>query len=450
MAKAKPQYSIAFNEHSVHEGLKQLKAQVADLPDELLEAAQAQDQPASLARLEPALDYVGALLASADTALVTPQMLEGLAAPIQQISSALTPLKDNEDFEQLPTLQANVDALLNAAMQIAGAIGVWAKTDQKKAAAQLGEAATEKTHQLQQQASNLQGQLNQLQEQAKEAAESVKAAAVERANELQTQLNTLKEEADAESAKVQGAIDEFGAQFNSEQDTRSTQFEEKQKELADKAEQVIQEGKDAAAEALKSDQESAKQAVSDLTERSNETMAFLSEKKQEAIDMVDVAATSSTAGGFKKEAEEQRSQADLWRYIAIIGGAIAAVVALVAVAFAVEGIGGGDASLIIAKIAAITLLLGIAGYAAGQSGQHRRREQRARRLYLELVAFKPFSEPLSDDDKTTVRKDFIERLFVGDPGAEGEDHKGDDVKLSDENLSILLKFIDVVRSGSTS
>jgi hypothetical protein len=181
MAKAKPQYSIAFNEHSVHEGLKQLKAQAADLPDELLEAAQAQDQPASLARLEPALDYVGALLASADTALVTPQMLEGLAAPIQQISSALTPLKDNEDFEQLPTLQANVDALLNAAMQIAGAIGVWAKTDQKKAAAQLGEAATEKTHQLQQQASNLQGQLNQLQEQAKEAAESVKAAALERA-----------------------------------------------------------------------------------------------------------------------------------------------------------------------------------------------------------------------------------------------------------------------------
>jgi hypothetical protein len=263
-------------------------------------------------------------------------------------------------------------------------------------------------------------------------------------------LNTLKEEADAESAKVQGAIDEFGAQFNSEQDTRSTQFEEKQKELADKAEQVIQEGKDAAAEALKSDQESAKQAVSDLTERSNETMAFLSEKKQEAIDMVDVAATSSTAGGFKKEAEEQRSQADLWRYIAIIGGAIAAVVALVAVAFAVEGIGGGDASLIIAKIAAITLLLGIAGYAAGQSGQHRRREQRARRLYLELVAFKPFSEPLSDDDKTTVRKDFIERLFVGDPGAEGEDHKGDDVKLSDENLSILLKFMDMIRSGSTS
>lgn len=446
MTKTKPQYSIAFNEHSVHEGLKQLKAQVADLPDELLEAAQAQDQPASLARLEPALDYVGALLASADTALVTPQMLEGLAAPIQQISSALTPLKDNEDFEQLPTLQANVDALLNAAMQIAGAIGVWAKTDQKKAAAQLGEAATEKTQQLQEQASNLQGQLNQLQEQAKEAAESVKAAAVERANELQTQLTTLKEEADAESAKVQGAIDEFGAQFNSEQDTRSTQFEEKQKELADKAEQVIQEGKDAAAESLKGGQESAQQAVAELTARTDEIMGFLEEKKQEAIDMVDTEATSSTAGAFKAEAEEQRKQADQWRVFAIIGGGIAVLVALAAVALAVGEIGNG-ASMIVAKITAVTLLLGIAGYAAGQSGQHRRREHRSRRLYMQMVAFKPFSEPLPDPEKKEVRKEFIERMFVGDPG---EDHKGEDVKLSDENLSAILKFIDVIRSGSTS
>ncbi|MDQ3724657.1 MAG: hypothetical protein M3335_02000 [Actinomycetota bacterium] len=31
--------------------------------------------------------------------------------------------------------------------------------------------------------------------------------------------------------------------------------------------------------------------------------------------------------------------------------------------------------------------------------------------------------------------------------AEGEDHKDDDVKLSDENLSVLLKFVDVVRSS---
>lgn len=249
MAKAQAQYKIAFNEHPVHENLKRVKQQVDELPDELLSTAREHDPQASLARLEPALDYVGALLGSADTALVTPQMLEGLDAPIQQVSSTLTPLKDNHDFEQVPNIQAGVDNLLHAAMQIAGAIGVWAKTDEKKAAAQLGEAATEKTRQLQQQASDLQGQLNQLQEQAAQTSDSVKTTAEERINELQGQLNTLKGEADAERARVQETIDNFGPQFNSEQEARNTQFEERKKELADKTEQTIEEFRTAANEA---------------------------------------------------------------------------------------------------------------------------------------------------------------------------------------------------------
>lgn len=62
-----------------------------------------------------------------------------------------------------------------------------------------------------------------------------------------------------------------------------------------------------------------------------------------------------------------------------------------------------------------------------------------------MVAFDPFTEPLPDVEKNAVRKDFIERLFVGDPG---EDHKGNDVKMSDENLSVLLKFIDMIRTSS--
>jgi hypothetical protein len=175
-------------------------------------------------------------------------------------------------------------------------------------------------------------------------------------------------------------------------------------------------------------------------------MGFLEKKKQEAIEMVDTEATSSTAGAFKKEAEEQREQADQWREFALIGGSFAVLVALAAVALAVGEIGNG-ASMIVAKVTAVTLLLGIAGYTAGQSGQHRRREQRARRLYMQMVAFKPFSEPLPDPEKKDVRKEFIERMFVGDPG---EDHKGDDVKLSDENLSALLKFMDIIRSSSSS
>lgn len=446
MAKTQPQYSIAFNEHPVHENLKQLKQQVTDLSEELLTAAQDHDPQSALARLEPVLEYIGALLGSAAPALATTQMLDGLDTPVQQISSALTPLRDNQEFEQIPNIQTGIEGLLNAAIQLAPAIGIWAKTDEKKAAAQLGEAATEKTRQLQQQASDLQGQLNQLQEQVTQTTDSMKTTSEERVTELQGQLNTLKEEADVERTRIQTTVDGFETQFNSDQEARNTQFEESKKALTDEAEQAIGVIKTAAEETADKERVRAEAAVADLHERSNEIMGFLTEKKQEAIDMVDTAATSSIAGGFKKEAEQQKQQADQWRSYAILGGVAAVGVALAAVVLAAGGWGNG-ASMIVAKIAAITLLLGIAGYAAGQSGQHRRREQRARRLYLELVAFKPFSEPLDDPERNSVRKEFIERLFVGDPGAEGEDQKGEDVKVSDENLSVLLKFIDLIRSA---
>lgn len=445
MTKAQSQYSIAFNEHPVHENLKQLKQQVVDLPDELLEAAREHDAPVLLPRLEPALEFVGALLASADTALVTPPMLDELNEAVQQISSALTPFKDNTDFEQLPTIQSGVEALLNRSLRMAPAIGVWAKTDARKVAAQLGEASSEKTRQLQQQASDLQGQLNQLKEQADQASDSMKTTAEERVKELEGQLDTLKTEAEAERARVQQAIDSFETQFKSEQEARDARFEEIKQELATKAEDAVEAFKTSGSEALGEAKTEADTAVANLEYESKKVMDFLSEKKQEAIDMVDTAATSTTAGAFKTEAEEQKEEADQWRRNAIIGGAVAVLVALAAVVLAVGEWGGGTA-LIVAKVTAVTLLLGIAGYAAEQSGQHRRREQRARRLYMQMVAFKPFSEPLPEAERNTVRKEFIERMFVGDSG---EDHKGDDAKLSDENLSVLLKFIDAVRSSSS-
>ncbi len=435
MTKAQAQYKIDFNEHPVHASLKALRGLVADLSEEVIKEAREHDEHDSLPRLEPVLEFVSALLASADPALVTSGMLDGLDAQIQQISTALTPLKDSKEFEQIANIQTGLDALLNAVVQVAPAIGVWTQTDGKKAAAQLGEAAAEKTRQLQDQASALQGQLDQLQEQIAQSSESVKTTAEERINELQTQLTALKEEGEAERTKVQGALEGFG-----------TQFEESQKERTAQAEQAIQESKDAAAEAMKSDQESAEKTIADLMARTDEIMALLEEKKQEAIEMVDAEATSSTAGAFKTEAKEQKKQADQWRLFALIGGFFAVLVALAAVVLAVEEIGDG-ASMIVAKVTAVTLLLGIAGYAAGQSGQHRRREQRARRLYMQMVAFKPFSEPLPDPEKKDARKEFIERMFVGDPR---EDHKDGEVKLSDENLSLIARLLDVLRPSSSS
>lgn len=441
----KSQYQIAFNEHPVHASLKLVKDQRADLPEALIEAAQEHDPDDALGRLGEVLDYIGALFGSADPALVTPQMLSNLDGPLQQISSALTPLKDSEDFGQIPTIQNSTEGLLNGAIQVAPAIGVWAKGDAKKAASLLGEAATAKTRDLQGQASELQGRLDRLEEQITEASEAFKATSDERINEMQGQLDSLKTEAEAERTRVQETINNFQTQFEADQGQRAKDFEASKKELSDQLAQVVEVFKDTASQASTKDREHAEEVINDLKNRADQTLEVLDEKKQEAVDLVDLVATSTTAGAFGKEAEAQQEQADAWRRYAIYGGIAAAIVGIAAIV--ASFFNDPSPSLIIAKIAAVTLLLGIAGYAAGQSGQHRRREQRAKRLYLELVAFGPFAEPLGPDAKLAVRKDFIERLFVGDPG---EDHHDRDARLSDENLSALAKLIDLIRPGGSS
>lgn len=360
------QYEIQYNDHPVHVSLKQVSDQLADLPEDVRKAASEIDTEDSIPRLERVLEYVAALLGSVDPALVSAQMLNELDSLLQQISSALTPLRESEDFGQIPPIHSNTDGLLNAATHIAPAMGVWAKTDVKKAASALGKAAATKTKELAQQAGSLQTRVDEIRTELDETSASIKTTSDERLNELQTQLDNLKTEAESERNRVQETIDNFQTQFKSEVENREQDFETTKKELADEANTVIEGLKTTATDASAKDQERADAAIAKLEKQGGEIIAVLNEKKEEAAKLVDLVATSSTAGAFGKEAGEQRENADRWRWTAIGFGCVAAVVAIGAVAASVLA-DTNNASLIIAKVTAVALLLGLAGYAAGQS-----------------------------------------------------------------------------------
>jgi hypothetical protein len=428
------QYQIVFNDHPVHAALRQVDQELEDLPSDVLKAISEQDPNDEIPRLERVLDYIGALLGAADPALVTEQMLTNLHDPLQQISSAIPPLRDNQDFAQLQTISNSTGALLNAGVQVAPALGVWSKTKLSRAASNLGEAATTKTRELQEQASKLEGRIGEIREQLEQTSSSIQTTSEERLNELQTQVEGLKTEAQAQKDRVEEAINGIGARFEEEQGTQKTAFEEAQQRFLDAGEAAVNQ-----------QQELAENAVKDLAERGKKILSELETQREEATRLVDLVATSSTAGAFGKEAEHQQAEADLWRRNAIYIGLLAAVIGVAAViaSFVVNA----SPSVIVAKVAAVALLVGIAGYAAGQSGQHRRREQRAKRLELELVAFGPFSEPLSDEAKLEVRKDFIERLFVGDPGDERHQEQS---SFSEEQLSALATIANLLQVAQKS
>ena len=131
-------------------------------------------------------------------------------------------------------------------------------------------------------------------------------------------------------------------------------------------------------------------AEAQRVEEANARQAVLEQEWRERADGVvvpleEVAASQRVGGprcyvidrwGVRPKAEQQKDQADDWRRYAVWLGLGAALVALIAVVYAVAV--EVNASIIVAKLALTVVFVGLAGYAAKQSSEHRNREIRAR------------------------------------------------------------------------
>jgi hypothetical protein len=96
----------------------------------------------------------------------------------------------------------------------------------------------------------------------------------------------------------------------------------------------------------------------------------------------------------------------------------------------------------IAKLSLGVLLTGLAGYAAGQSAQHRRREAEARRLELDLIAFPSFIRELPEVNRVNARDALVSRIF----GAHAHEEVGSEppVALDQSSISLLAQLADAL------
>ena len=413
------------------------------LPGDLLEEAGEQDPDDWLSRLEPVFDHIGALLGGADPALVNTAALDGFQQQLEQITAALNALRDTKEWGQIQTIQSNGEGLLNTTMQFAPAIGIWTNTELQSAASKLGEAAAAKSRSLQGQLGNLKGRLDQLGEEGEQAFTSLKEKADERGAQIDAQLESLTAEVAAQKTRITEAVTNFETQFKATQEERGNLFAETRKDLDGLGKETIDALKVANEEAAAKEKERGEHAIENLEASGEDIIDFLNVKKDEAAKLIDLVATSSTAGAFGKEATDQREAADRWRKGAVAIAAAAGVIGVVAVVLSFLY----DASTAeqIGKAFTVAILLSVAAYAANQSSQHRRREQRAKRLELELVAFGPFTGPLEPEEQRQVRKALIERMFVGDPGE--EQRPSEATGLSDEQFNLLTQAFRLVKES---
>jgi hypothetical protein len=207
---------------------------------------------------------------------------------------------------------------------------------------------------------------------------SARADAIEqRIAELETSLAANRTELDT-------MLQRHSGEFTAAQEERAKEYQEEAQAIRAELSQL---------------QEEARKEV-------ESRVAEIRRMEEESAGLVGAIGLAGTAERYGEEVVQQRVAADRWRWATI-------VFALGAVGIGLYAVLAGDQEpeALIAKLAVSAVLGGLAAYTASQSGRHRRREERARALQLELTAFAPFIEPLDPAQREEERVLMTRRTF---------------------------------------
>jgi hypothetical protein len=369
-------------------------------------------------RLNEVLVYTQMVLERSDSALV----------PHSAGSEAEATLAEFINAPETIAQQANdwCDRLLNILPRFPPAQGRDLEQDAKDAAATFQRSAQQR-----------QGQLDREARAIRTDMESVKAAMSQLQSDITSETTARLDELRHDIASLQNGFEE---RLQSYETTLATEREEWLRQRSQQAEE-FQAAQGSRASEYK---EAIDGALADLNRREDEVMKGLEASRVRVEEVVGVLVASSTAGGFAKEANQQKEEADTWRIRAIWLGFLALGIAVFAVVYAIAV--KTETNLILAKAAAAVAAAGIAGYAAKQSAEHRGREAVARRLALEVAAFDPMAEALDDPDKRQeARKAYMDKLFVGDQTsiAVSDNSAG----LTGGDLSLVAQLFDIFKKA---
>lgn len=230
--------------------------------------------------------------------------------------------------------------------------------------------------------------------------------ALAQATEALALVTTQVKEVEADQrARFDDAFNGLEARFADSEVSRETRFGDEQKERQQSATNVLQSIREKAADL----QTATEEEVSELLQQ-------IGKLKQEATETLGLAASASTFEAYSREADAQKQEADTWRKASV--GAL-----LVALLAAVWSLAANDIpdqvglweffATYSPRTALLAISIGLATYAARQSGSHRRREEDARRLANELKTFHPFIGTLPPGEQARLRALMTERLFRG-------------------------------------
>ena len=148
-------------------------------------------------------------------------------------------------------------------------------------------------------------------------------------------------------------------------------------------------------------------------ERFDPVVADVEKFRDEAKRILEEVAGASSAEHYAKLRDSQKKNADIWRWIGVVGLSILVVTSgLIFFDTRSTDIEFSTAWLV-ARYSLLFSLGIFAGYAFRQSGQHRRREEAIARVANELLLLWPFMARLPDADRELLLREITPLYFKG-------------------------------------
>jgi hypothetical protein len=343
-------------------------------------------------------------------------MLDRAAPRLQNARTEAQAFVSDNNEDHLRNLDAQIDGLLNE-------MPPFPPLPFKAEAAAAKEATESYFERLLEMETDVRGRLEALHEEIAKASEGISEqvrAAEERLTAVTTaagdyaarvqhetgeRIAEVRAQIEAQVLRLDSAINQMQTTFSEAQERRISEFAESQA----KREETF-------SERFKEVTHSAETRLEQVVADGQASINVLKEQEARAAQIVGITAASTVTGAYMKEADEQRAEADKWRVWALTSAGVLLLYALIVAVFFPPGedlSASGWLTYWVAKLPLALVIGAVLPYLMRQSAGHRQRERVARRIAMELTAFRPFLSELDDEACRKLIADAQLRFFPG-------------------------------------
>ena len=240
---------------------------------------------------------------------------------------------------------------------------------------------------------------------------------LEETREKINRIRSLEKELQDRSLQAKETLENNLSMLANDRNSRMSEFSKEQamreEIFKNQSNEIIKMISSSAEKAYSSQEETIKQKTNQLLEIIEKSEDDIKSKHQSIKDIHELVAEDGIAGGYKKNAEDEKRAANMWRWITLGCYSLIIIWVLFKNRLGFETFINNEAQwpvlAITISITAIALIA--ANFSSKQSRIHAANEHKMRWFALEVKAIDPFISSLPEPERTELKRQLSEKLF---------------------------------------